>query len=957
MVELFAMKYPATKQQKNKAGLTALQIAEHKNLKRIAYVLKNGKPAPDSLEDQNSKPKGPRHSREDLINAAKNGHLNVVNEFIDDKYESFDEKREICLEMIRIARTTKQAEVVGVLEQFYKEFIKLQEPSKPNGTTGNFVRLSQYYTNILHGFLTGLGQIIADSSIVLDPADPKTYVDLFSNLTAKRKERSEEIHQVSSDEDAKRLSDADMANIDEKLRKIDDELNQLKEEKEKAEKGIQDTSNQLKEELGRTAIEREDLFKQREEHRKQIATFESSILLCQLQQEATLNRQKTVNYIRANKNMYLFFRTVENLLQALFHGVLAARSGILTTNKGDGGAISLIPFCKFVQISNRSMTFLFLAEVVTGVVRVAIGTIVSKMNEKEQKKEFYNISTLGNIEELGRIASDTASLLTLYYKDQIHSIDRTSKIKGNVFNEKIRWINDTIIECRPEEQEEMVVVIVAEYITAWVIKILREKTNLNLDEPLPQQLWFSVAKQNFLEQTNKENMTDILGTTAGRQGIPLERPTSGGQVSKVHVQLRYLLGCASVVTDGGHIYQYDDPNQNKDLADLTLFGYVYVSPFLSKNQSYLEITDRRKLNKVIQDIDGKILKSLKEIKDYVEMFRIQNDRDKKSVITVETARQVAAVLHEQKTFVDSKEVQRILKESREEMKTQYIALREEMLEKISKQQITIEAAKERFEEDLARAKDILRKESDKHYHEAVEKMNERIKQMEKSLENQLMERFNTLETQLTTEYTVMRKIVEDARADANQAMERTNQATETCEQLTERTEQASAVVTQLIESSKQRELEFQTVMDDCKAMVEGTIAEQRQSCEKSIDAVRTRSLQDIERSKAAAEQAAIDTKAMAQEVKDSSKLVVDIRKDVQKEREERKTERETAATEARNLAKYSERLLQESKEAIKYAKQSADQSQGTLREVEEMRKRLAKELDRAEKLFKKLESK
>ena len=592
--------------------------------------------------------------------------------------------------------------------------------------------------------------------------------------------------------------------------------------------------------------------------------------------------------------------------------------------------------------------------------RVVIGTIVSKMDEKKQKKEFYNISMLGNIEELGRIASDTASLLTLYYKDQIQSIDRNSKIKGsNIFNEKIRWIKDTIIERRPEEHEEMVVVIVAEYITAWVIKTLREKTNLNLDEPLPQQLWFSVAKQNFLDQANKTKMTDILGTTAGRQEIPLERSTSAGQVNKVRVQLRYLVGCASVVTDGGHIYQYVDSveSPNKDLADLTLFGYVYVSPFLNKDQSDREIIDIRKLTKVTQDIDGKIVKSLKEIKDYVETFRIQNDRDKKSVITVETARQVAVILRDQKTFVDSKEVQRLLKESREEMKTEFVALREDMLEKVSKQQITIEVAKERFEEDLARAKDILQQESDKHYHEALEKMNEEIKQLEKSLEIQLMERFNTIETQLKTEYTAMRKIVDDARADANEALERTNQATEICEQLAQRTEQAAVDVTQLIELVEQRGQEFEASLNDCQAKVERTIAELRQSCEESIDAVRTRSLQDIEQSKAAVEQASIDAKAMAQDAKDSARLVVDIQKDVQSERDERRRERENAATEAKNTTKNSERLLQESKEAIKYAKQSADQSQTALGEIEEMRKRLAKELDRLEKLSKKLEPK
>lgn len=603
------------------------------------------------------------------------------------------------------------------------------------------------------------------------------------------------------------------------------------------------------------------------------------------------------------------------------------------------------------------MRFLhFLAEVITGAVKAAIGSIASKMDEKKQKKEFYNISTLGNIEELGRIASDTASLLTLYYKDQIQSIDRTSKIKGsNIFNDKIRWINDTIIEGRPEEQEKLVVVIVAEYITAVVIKILREKTDLNLEEPLPQQLWYSVAKNNFLDQTNKAKMTDILGTTAGRQEIPLERSTIDGQVNKVRVQLRHLVGCASVVTDGGHIYQYEDPDDssNRDLADLTLFGYVYVSPFLSKDQSYDDIISQRKLNKFIQDIDGRIRKSFEGIKEYVETFRFQHDRDRRSVLTVEMTRQIATVLREQKTFVDSKEVQRILKESRQAMKIEFDALREDMQEKISKQQITIEAAKERLERDVTQAKDILKKESDKHYREALEKMNERIKQLEKALENQLMERFNTLETQLKSEHTIMRKIVEDARADANQALQQINQATETCEQFTERTEQACAHVTQLIESSQQREQEFQIIMADCEAKVEQTIADQRQYCETSIDAVRTKSLQDIERSKAAAEQVAIEMKAMGQEMKAANKVVADIRNEVQREREERKKERETTATEVKNMTKHSERLLQESKEAIKYAKQSTDQSQATLKELEEMRRILTRELDRLERLSRK----
>jgi hypothetical protein len=127
---------------------------------------------------------------------------------------------------------------------------------------------------------------------------------------------------------------------------------------------------------------------------------------------------------------------------------------------------------------------------VLGKLTKGVSTVLSKLDERQQKKEYYNISTFGNIEELGRIASDTASLLTLYYKEQIEFIDTSRKISGsNIFNEKCHWIKDGFIDFRPEEKEEMAVVLVAEYITAWIIGALKggEKFFI-LTDPLPQQL-------------------------------------------------------------------------------------------------------------------------------------------------------------------------------------------------------------------------------------------------------------------------------------------------------------------------------------------------------------------------------------------------------------------------------------------------------------------------------------
>jgi ankyrin repeat protein len=354
VVELFATKYPATKQQKNKAGLTALQIAEKQGFKRIAYVLETGKPAAESMNDEEPKSDGPKHTKEQLTHAAKNGHLKIIKEFIDDRYESRDDKRQLCFQLIGTAKNAKQHEVIGILQPYYDKQLKAELPSDIE--IGSGVRLNEHYKKILLGFLTGLGRVIAESPVVLDPADPNTYKDLFSNLSAHQRKHSQEIHNVDSEEDVKKLRERDMTDINEKLANINSELSKLHEEKEFLQKNIQDTSEKLKKQENITALQRKDLFNQQEEHKKQFAACECSRFLFELQQETSLTRRNTVNYFRENSNMYLFFRTVENLLQALFHGTLAARSGLITTEAnskyGTASSIvgmiptSIIPFCK-----------------------------------------------------------------------------------------------------------------------------------------------------------------------------------------------------------------------------------------------------------------------------------------------------------------------------------------------------------------------------------------------------------------------------------------------------------------------------------------------------------------------------------------------------------------------------------------------------------------------------------
>ena len=147
-----------------------------------------------------------------------------------------------------------------------------------------------------------------------------------------------------------------MASVNGKLEDIEREIDKLHSEKEELQKRTEETVKQLKEEQTLSAIQRRDLFNLQEEQTRQCAAYECSQRLLELQQESTLARKNTMNFIHKSANMHLFFRTVENLLQALCHGVLLARSGLFTMEKDSKAGIAskivghipvdAIPLCK-----------------------------------------------------------------------------------------------------------------------------------------------------------------------------------------------------------------------------------------------------------------------------------------------------------------------------------------------------------------------------------------------------------------------------------------------------------------------------------------------------------------------------------------------------------------------------------------------------------------------------------
>jgi hypothetical protein len=503
----------------------------------------------------------------------------------------------------------------------------------------------------------------------------------------------------------------------------------------------------------------------------------------------------------------------------------------------------------------------------------------------------------------------------------------------------------------------MPVIIVAEYITAWILEILKEgKKTLILTEPLPQQLWFCVAKTNCVQQNKTPTVASILGATAGQRKIPLKTQKNNGEEISVHVQLRYLIGCVSVVTNDGNIYQYavSKESSNEELADLELFGYVYVTPFLNDDQSLKSIIDERKLVLAPRDANNNILTKLKDIEQYVQPFQTQGNHTRQSAITAETARQVAQVLREQKSFVDPKDVKTILNKSRQEIEISIDVLREDIQQKTVYYQTSIDATSEKLQKDIAQAHEDLRKNNDKHYSDALRKMNEQFKQIEKNLENQLMERMNTIEKQLKIECDEMRKIVEAAKSDSNQALIQAKEAAQASQQSAQYSEQASDHAKKLVESTEQRRQEFQEVMDRCEANVKDTIAKQKEFCEQSISAVRTKIQQDVERTKFSAEQSAANAKESSQAAKESAESAQKTQKDTRRQLDLQKEETNRIISEANEVTKQNERSANE---ANKQARQAAAAATAAFKKMEEMEKKMENALERLEKLSKKLEKK
>ena len=572
---------------------------------------------------------------------------------------------------------------------------------------------------------------------------------------------------------------------------------------------------------------------------------------------------------------------------------------------------------------------------------------------------YYNISLLGNIEELDRIASDVASLLTLYYKEQIQSIDTdiSKKIKANnIFDNAVRLLQD-VVYSRPEEKQEIPVIIVADYITGWIIETLvKSRKELKLTEPFPQQLWLSVASRDCVNP--KEEVKNKSLIKCGELKIPIKIKKDDGEESSENIQLRYLIGCVSVVTKID-IFQYQVPKESRDkeLKDLEWFGYVYTTPFLDDEMSINTIIKGRKLERACRDDANNIVTKLKDIEEYVKTLRPQDNETRQLIVREETARQIAQALREQKTFVDENSVQKSLKDSQTQNQIHIDGLIKDINEKKTKFDASIDATRDKLKEDFEGAQKALKKDNKEHCDSSLKLLKEKSAEIKSDLEKTVTQRLTKIKTQLKQECDEMRRIVEKSEENSNQALVQANKAAQASKQSAQESEQAKEHAKTLVESTEQRRQEFQIVMDRCEDNVKTAITEQKQSCEQSILTLSTQAQEKFGKVKQFAEQIGKKAEESEQAAASSARLAEETQKDTRRQLELQKEETDRVISETKETTRQSELSANEAKEAKKQSKQAADTAATALKETVNMGKTLEKELQQVEKLSKTLEKK
>ena len=581
----------------------------------------------------------------------------------------------------------------------------------------------------------------------------------------------------------------------------------------------------------------------------------------------------------------------------------------------------------------------------------------SKMSDKEQKEESHTITTMGNIERVNRLASDTAGLMTLYYKEQIQSLESEYQVaRISPYSDEFRWITNILIDVTDEKTKDSPPIIVADYITAWIIHALKvDRDQIRLDKPLPLQLWYLVAKKDPIRQTKSNKISSIVTTKSGEQYVPLANNSEGveGDRTPIHLELHYFVGCVSIVGLKGEIYQYPFFNQSTEnnFSDLDIFGYVYITPFTKDEKIVESIIKERGMIAATRNRDNDIITKVRDIEKLAKAFIPQGiDTASESYITKEIAKQVATLLRVQNTFVNGTDVKADLDEFQERIILDVDIFKEEIRGKIESCQTCVDAVHEQIQRESAKNREAIEKDNELRYNKAIGIVSAQMEEMKNELKTLIGQRMNEIEAAMLIkmeEISIMSKMDKD---QCDQALNKAIQAAEASEISARASEQSHQCSEQVLQKAQIASQEMQSAIDQCQTLCATTIEEKEKSFERNISEISTRHINDLNHYRKLIKEASDDAKESANETRGLKEMMA-------KQIEMHKAESRKLMSNVNETRRECERLTSICRETEKHAKQGLQTSTEEYDKVEQMFSELQRAIQRVENLERRYRSK
>lgn len=607
----------------------------------------------------------------------------------------------------------------------------------------------------------------------------------------------------------------------------------------------------------------------------------------------------------------------------------------------------------------RFLLLLCLAEVIMSTVKETLTSVLSRLNEKEQKEEWYNISTMGHIEEVNRIATETAGMMTLYYKDQIQSIESDRKIEGmNPYNDQLKWIPAIFTDLPSETAEESAVVIVSEYVTAWIIDALKaDRKEIKSDKPLSQQLWYLVARKDLLEKPSSNKVSDVVSLKAGQQKIPLTRTKkqTGGEENLFWVQLRYLIGCVSVVGFKGDVYQctITESSTGHDFNDLEIFGCVYIAAFSSDENILKSIITKRRLTLAVRNNQSDIVTNVEEIKRLVKLFTAGTDRTNASHNTKEIANQVAQVLQERKTFVTGGDVKAELEKARKVLVFDVDALKEDVQKNMKYYRDSLDATHERIQQESEKNRNAIKKDNEERYTQAFNKLSQQWNELQMKFEKMINQGMEKIEAEMRSKTHEILSIATAAKDRADETLLQATQAAKASEQSAKASEESMKYAQELLQKTERERQELNSVADQCKLLTRTVITRLEESFQRNIDEMRVQLQQELVETKKMKAELVTDVKESKRAAQEAQTFARDLKKLTNEELEVQKTESKKTISEMQQARKECEQAVQIWKQLEKHVQQALESHTKEMSRLDNKYRATQEELQRLEKLIKK----